>query len=287
MVIKTASLTEQTLRVIRDKGTESPFSGQYDDFGRPGTYLCRQCGIALFRAKSKFHSGCGWPSFDEEIPDTVKRKLDADGTRIEILCARCDAHLGHVFLGEGFTPLNTRHCVNSLSLEHVDDDTVMDTEEAIVAGGCFWGVEFLFQELKGVLKTEVGYSGGHLKNPTYREVCSGTSGHYEAIRILYDPSKISFYEVMKFFFEIHDFTQSDGQGPDRGQQYLSVAFYFNAEQQKIIQDLLGDLTRLGYHPATKVLPVTVFWPAEEYHQNYYSKNKHTPYCHRYEKKFIE
>src|SRR5438552_3265062 len=136
MILKTASLTDKTLAVTKDKGTEAPFSGEYDDFGEVGTYLCKQCGLALFRSTSKFHSGCGWPSFDEEIKDAVSLRVDTDGRRTEIMCSRCQAHLGHVFQGEGFTAKNIRHCVNSLSLDYVSDMQVVDTEEAIFAAGC-------------------------------------------------------------------------------------------------------------------------------------------------------
>lgn len=285
MIIKTASLPDNVLAVVSDKGTEKPFSGEYDDFGESGTYLCRQCGLPLFRSSTKFHSGCGWPSFDEEIDGAVASVRDADGMRTEIVCARCRAHLGHVFSGEGFTDKNTRHCVNSLSLDYVSDLTVKDTEEAIYAAGCFWGVEYYFQKLPGVLKTEVGYSGGSKKNPTYREVCSGTTGHYEAIRVVYDPSKVNYEALTKFFFEIHDPTQPDGQGPDRGQQYLSVVFYYNDEQKKIALNVMHELESLGYKIATKLLPVSPFWPAEQDHQDYYDKTGKQPYCHRYEKKF--
>jgi len=285
MLLKTASLPEIILAVVKNKGTEKPYSGEYDDFGESGTYLCRQCGLALFRSSTKFHSGCGWPSFDEEIAGAVRREQDADGMRTEILCARCGAHLGHVFMGEGFTGANTRHCVNSLSLDFVADREVKDTEEGIFAAGCFWGVEYFFKQLPGVLKTEVGYTGGRKKNPTYQEICSGGTGHYEAIRVVYDPSKITYEQLAKFFFEIHDPTQPDGQGPDRGEQYLSVAFYYDDMQKQTLVNLIHILDGLGFKVVTKILPVAPFYSAEVYHQDYYEKQGKTPYCHRYEKKF--
>lgn len=285
MLLKTASLPDPILAIIKDKGTEQPYAGEYDDFGEKGTYLCRQCGLALFRSATKFHSGCGWPSFDEEIEGAVTRVQDADGMRTEILCARCRAHLGHVFTGEGFTAQNTRHCVNSLSLDFVTNLEVKDTEEAIFAAGCFWGVEYYFQKLAGVLKTEVGYTGGHKHYPTYREICSGATGHYEALRVVYDPTETSYEALTKFFFEIHDPTQPDGQGPDRGQQYLSVIFYYDEEQKKIAQSLTKQLEAKGYRIVTRLLPITPFWRAETDHQDYYNKMGKLPYCHRYEKKF--
>lgn len=285
MAYKAASLPDIVLAVVQDKGTERPFSGEYDDFGEEGTYLCRQCGLALFRSTTKFHSGCGWPSFDEELPNAVRREMDADGRRTEILCARCHAHLGHVFQGEGFTAANTRHCVNSLSLDFIADKTVTDTAEAIFAAGCFWGVEYYFQKLPGVLKTQVGYTGGQRENPSYEQVCSGASGHYEAIRVIYDPSKITFEQLTKFFFEIHDPTQQNGQGPDLGPQYLSVVFYYDEQQKQVTKHLISELEKKGLSIATKVLPVATFWPAELYHQDYYTKTGKQPYCHHYTKRF--
>lgn len=285
MILKTQSLTPTILQVVRDKGTEKPFFGEYDTWKEPGTFLCRMCGQALFRSTTKFSSGCGWPSFDEEIPNRIKQQKDPDGARCEIVCARCNAHMGHVFFGENFSDKNTRHCVNSLSLDFVPDLLINDTEEAIFAGGCFWGLDYYLKQLPGVLKTEVGYSGGHKAYPSYEEVCTGATGHYEAVRVVYDPNKINYENIAKYFFEIHNPCQSDGQGPDRGEQYLSVAFYYDAQQKKSLEKLIQLLENKQYKIATKVLPVKIFWKAEEYHQSYYEKHNKLPYCHRFQEKF--
>lgn len=285
MIIKKASLPPILRAVLEQKGTEPPFSGEYDDFEGKGSYLCRQCGWPLFRSSTKFHSGCGWPSFDEEIEGRVARIPDADGRRTEIICARCRGHLGHVFSGEGLTHKNLRHCVNSLSLDFVPDQSVQDTEEALFAAGCFWGVEYYFKKLPGVLKTEVGYSGGKTLHPTYETVCAGHTGHYETIRVVYDPAKLSYEALVKYFFEIHDPTQQTGQGPDLGEQYLSVIFYYDEQQRRIAEQVMALLTQKGEHLATRLLPVNLFWRAETYHQDYYEKTGKQPYCHVHIKKF--
>ena len=275
---KAQTLTPELLHVIRDKGTEPPYSHDYEVV-QQGTYLCRQCGLALFRGDNQFHSGCGWPSFDIEIPGVVQQISDRDGRRMEIVCARCDAHLGHVFTGEQLTLKNTRHCVNGLSLDFVPEQTVIDTEEAMFAAGCFWGVEALFKKLPGVLKTEVGYSGGHSDHPSYQDICRGDTGHFEVIRVVYDPAKISYQQVAQYFFEIHDFSQNDGQGPDIGMQYKSRIFYYDQGQLEVARGLIQVLQQHDHHVATEVLPVPIFWPAETYHQDYYAKNGKVPYCH--------
>lgn len=278
---KTASLLPQVLSVIRDKATEYPGTGLYNELPEiAGTYLCRRCGLALFRGENQFHSGCGWPAFDNSIGDAVLQKPDADGRRTEILCSRCNGHLGHVFVGEHFTPENLRHCVNSVALDFVANEQVLDTEEAIVAGGCFWGVEHYLSLLAGVLKVESGYTGGHVTNPGYDQICQGNTGHYEAVRVLYDKHQTDYQSIIRRFFEIHDPEQVNGQGPDLGPQYKSAIFCYNNDQRTQAQSLIELLQQRGYHVATRLLAAQVFWPAESYHQSYYRKNGSLPYCHR-------
>lgn len=279
-VDKTASLTPSSRHVICDKATEYPHSGDYNSVITHGTYLCRRCGLALFRATSQFSSGCGWPSFDDELPQTIQQVPDVDGMRTEICCSRCHAHLGHVFTGEHFTVKNRRHCVNSVSIDFVEDSHVIDTEEAILAGGCFWGVDYYLGLIPGVLKIEVGYSGGKTANPTYDEICQGNSGHFEVVRVVFDSQKTSYHTIVKRFFEIHDPSQCNGQGPDIGHQYESAVFYYNDEQLKQTKALMDELQQNGLHLATQLLPVQPFWAAEPYHQHYYEKTGKRPYCHQ-------
>jgi peptide methionine sulfoxide reductase msrA/msrB len=275
-------LTQAEESVILHKGTERPFTGKYYKNDNKGFYTCKRCDAPLYRSEDKFDSGCGWPSFDDELPNRVKRLPDADGLRTEIVCANCDGHLGHVFLGEGFTKKNTRHCVNSISMNFIPAEK---TKRAIFASGCFWGTEYHLQKTKGVLSTTVGYTGGHKDHPTYKEVCAGLTGHAEAVEVFYDPSKISYEELVKLFFETHDFTQVNRQGPDIGEQYRSEIFVINEEQRKIAKKILGILSAKGFKVATKITSATTFWPGEDYHQDYYIKKGGTPYCHIYTKRF--
>jgi peptide methionine sulfoxide reductase msrA/msrB len=277
-------LTPEEERVIVNKGTERAFTGEYYNNKSAGTYYCKRCNAALYKSDSKFDSGCGWPSFDDEIKGAVTRIPDKDGMRTEIVCNNCQGHLGHVFLGEGFTGKNTRHCVNSISLIFKAD---MDnkTETAYFAGGCFWGVEYLMKKQDGVIATTVGYIGGHKDNPTYKEVCSGNTGHAEVLEVVFDPSKVSFEKLTKLFFEIHDFTQVNRQGPDIGEQYRSGVFYMNDEQKKTTENVIKILSNKGYKVATEVTNANKFWKAEDYHQDYYEVTGKQPYCHVYKKIF--
>ena len=247
--MKYRELTPQEEAVIVHKGTELPFSGDYEDTFAAGTYYCKRCGAELYHSDSKFDAGCGWPSFDDEVPGSIKRIPDADGERTEIVCSNCEAHLGHVFTGEGYTPKNIRHCVNSISLIFVPD--VNGSQEiAIVAGGCFWGVEHLMNEKKGVIETCVGYTGGTKENPTYEEVCSDETGHIESVRVVFDSNKTSYEEVLKHFFEIHDPTQFERQGPDIGKQYSSIVFYCDDKQKEIAEKLIFTLKEKGHDVKT-------------------------------------
>ena len=288
--MKLNALTPEEERVIVNKGTEAPFTGKYNKFGDSGTFTCKRCGAALYRSSDKFDSGCGWPSFDDEIPGAVKRTVDADGERTEITCVACGAHLGHVFEGERFTKKNVRHCVNSISLNFVPaaSQAAMKpaaTEKAYFAGGCFWGVQHLLEKADGVKSTRVGYMGGTTKNPTYEEVCRHGTGHAEAVEVEFDPSKTNYETLAKLFFEIHDPTQYNRQGPDYGDQYRSAVFFTSEEQKQVTEKLIGILKGKGYKVVTEVSPAGPFYVGEDYHQEYYNKNGKEPYCHIYTKRF--
>lgn len=172
-----------------------------------------------------------------------------------------------------------------MAMDFLPAKTEKGDSKAIFAGGCFWGVEHLLKDVEGVIETKVGYIGGEVVNPTYEEVCHRDTGHYEATLIIFDPKIISYEELAKIFFEIHDPTQSEGQGPDIGMQYKSAIFYFTNQQKEIAEKLIQILEKKGLQIATKILPASHFYQAEDYHQNYYSKTQKTPYCHRRVKRF--
>ncbi len=284
------TLTPEEQRVILHKGTERPFSGRYNEHFDTGVYTCKQCGAPLYRSEHKFPSHCGWPSFDDEIAGAIRREQDADGRRTEILCAHCGGHLGHVFEGEMLTAKNVRHCVNSISMDFVSAEELAQQrggalKTAYFAGGCFWGVEHLMQQLPGVVSVVSGYMGGSVDNPSYEQVCRHQTGHLETVEVLYDPDQVSFETLTKCFFEIHDPTQADGQGPDLGPQYASAIFVQDEEERAVSERLIAQLERQGLRVVTQIRPLAPFWRAEEYHQDYYLKTGKTPYCHRYQKRF--
>lgn len=273
-------LTPREADVILRKATEAPWSGEYEKNTAVGTYLCRQCGVALYRSSDKFDSGCGWPAFDDALPDIVRRLPDADGRRVEIVCNHCGAHLGHVFEGERLTEKNTRYCVNSVSMSFAPAGSekeklglalytqVRGTSVAVLAGGCFWGVEDAMSKLPGVVDVRSGYTGGHTDRPSYEDVCRGDTGHAEAVLVRFDPAKISYEAIVRRFFEIHDPTQLNRQGPDVGSQYRSAVFWLDENQKQTAQKLIDELRRLGYDVVTKLEPAGPFYEAEAWHQDF-------------------
>ena len=181
--------------------------------------------------------------------------------------------------------MNTRHCVNSISMNFIPAGKKTKLETAIFASGCFWGVEYYFSKFDGVISTTAGYIGGKIKNPTYKQVCTGKTGHAEAVQVLFDPAKTTYEELAKLYFETHDFTQLNRQGPDVGTQYRSEIFYTNDAQKQIAEKLIKLLKAKGYDIKTALTKATEFYEAEDYHQDYLQKKGETPSCHVYKKIF--
>ena len=233
--------------------------------------------------------------FRRRNPGAVKRVPDPDGERTEIICANCGAHLGHVFTGEGLTEKNIRHCVNSISLVFIpaakadandpNDPNSKSSTKAYFAGGCFWGVDYWLKSAPGVISVTAGYMGGTTKNPTYKQVCTGKTGHAETVEVVFDPNKTNYEDLAKLFFEIHDPTQRNRQGPDIGYQYRSAIFYADQQQKQIAENLIEQLKKKGLKVVTSVEPAKEFWPAEDYHQDYYGKTGGAPDCHFRTKRF--
>ena len=278
-------LTEFEKHVIEQKGTERPFSGEYNQHDANGVYCCKKCDAPLYHSDSKFNAHCGWPAFDDEIAGAVKRNIDADGRRVEIVCSRCDGHLGHVFEGEFLTPKNVRHCVNSVSMtfKSADELDCQSSKLAIatLGGGCFWCIEAVFSAIKGVEKVTSGYAGGDAADANYRAVCSGETAHAEVVQIEFDPEQVSFESLLEVFWVSHDPTTLNRQGNDRGPQYRSVIFIHDEEQALIANSMIADLTKVAAWPdpiVTEVVAYDGFFAAENYHNDYFELNGEQPYC---------
>ncbi|HAK96817.1 MAG TPA: peptide-methionine (S)-S-oxide reductase [Planctomycetes bacterium] len=291
-----ALLTPEQYRVMVGNGTERPFENEYWDHKAEGLYVDRISGAPLFSSRDKFDSGCGWPSFTQPlVPEAVAAKPDTSHgmIRTEVRGARSDGHLGHVF-EDGPAPAGLRYCINSASLRFVPAARLAEegygeyvhlfagaaapaparTETAVFAAGCFWGVEAAFMGAPGVVATTVGYTGGSLANPTYKDVCTDRTGHAEAVRVEFDPATTTYERLLEVFWGCHDPTTPNRQGPDVGTQYRSAVFFSSPEQERAARASkakLGASGKLKGPIVTEIVPAVEFYPAEEYHQKYLQK----------------
>ena len=303
-------LSPMQYHVTQQCGTEPPFQNEYWNNHAEGIYVDVVSGEPLFSSKDKFDSGTGWPSFTRPIEGgeiTEKADTSHGMRRVEARSGKGDSHLGHVF-PDGPGPKGLRYCINSASLRFVPveqleaqgygeyvrlfrasessaqkrDDRNSSQEVALLAGGCFWGVEELLRKLPGVTSTEVGYTGGGVANPTYDLMTTGKTGHAEAVRVVFDPRVLSYADLLRYFFRLHDPTTPNRQGNDRGTQYRSAIFFSTPEQKSIAEEVMREVTASGKWSAplsTELTKASEWYRAEEYHQDYLQKNPNGYTCH--------
>lgn len=291
-----SKLTPEQLRVTQHGGTERAFDNAYWDNKEPGIYVDVVSGEPLFSSLDKYDSGSGWPSFTKPIDGGIvsEHKDKSFGMqRTEIRSSKADSHLGHVFDDGPRDKGGLRYCVNSAALRFIPvsqleaegygeykklfakASSTPALATAVFGGGCFWCMEPPFENLKGVIKVESGYTGGSKPNPTYEEVSTGRTGHIEAIIITYNPQQVAYSELLDVFWQNIDPTDKGGQFVDRGSQYQPVIFVHNDEEHRIAEASRAALDKSGQfdRPITvEIKKLGSFYPAEDYHQDYYKKN---------------
>lgn len=274
-------LTPEQYHITRERGTEAPDSSPENCVNfTPGLYTCVCCGNLLFDTKNKYNSRSGWPSFTQPVVNNAVRYME-DKThgmkRVEVECNVCGAHLGHVF-PDGPEPSGLRYCMNSIALVwHESSKDILAT--AVFGGGCFWCTEAIFKTINGVVKIEPGYAGGNIHNPSYKDICTGQTGHAEVIKVTYEPQVIDFATLVRIHLTTHDPTTLNYQGNDKGTQYRSVIFYETDKEKMAALEAIDEIARIYDNPiVTEVKPLKEFYPAEDYHSNYYERHIDEPYC---------